>query len=148
MDAEELLRNWQKEPEVFRGQVTRHDADTGVTQRVRWQDALTDRDNRIKAQVVEVPAFDLPAVRKRTHDERLKSMTDKLVEEAQRTKRLFGFTVLPGEIMEQIHGEMWRFGKPVTREELETYAKGQLEQAERRQKARDGRFVTTPSRND
>lgn len=84
----------------------------------------------------------LPPKVKRTPHQRIESLTKRLLVEAERHRKVFGFMSLPEEILREIEGEYWKVGTPITVHDLRRIAMHLLEQAERRDSQAQAKRVT------
>lgn len=93
---------------------------------------LTEQEREEARQALEA---ELPPVRKRTGRQRVDTMLEGLVAEAERSYRLFGRVEFPKSMMDAIGAELWKMGLPEARVHLERYARDILEKAERKNRA-------------
>lgn len=132
MDRDEL-RAWVASKMVENPRMFQGFAASGG-RRVRWQDTATSPEghaDKDRASVADLHA-DLPEVRKRTPQERLKEMTDILVSTGVRHGD--GTWSFPRSVSRQIAVLIGKSGEFVTEETIERYAAHLLTEAEKQQK--------------
>ena len=96
-----------------------------------WQDPRTiTRPGSQELATFDAPEPDwgLPAIKKRTWQQRIESLTNRLVDARSQTG------ILDPVVMEALTGEYWKAGVPVRRDQLEEVAKRLLAQADRKQR--------------
>lgn len=103
---------------------------------IPWQRSvragLAHGDPRIPAQVAEIPfaeLFEVPLPKRRTPQERLADVTERLMGTALETFRQTGKLDLPRSMMDDIVREFHNAGIIVTVETLQAYTEDQIKQA-------------------
>lgn len=138
---EELLRKLQKNPAMRRGYVAKADQDGKGF--LGWQKASTITENGVSYLKEEPSAntlgFSPPPIIKRTAQQRVESLTQRLLAHMEETYRVYGEPRIPADLLESIKGEYWKAGAPhlaeeVTVETLRAIAAQALNEAELRQK--------------
>jgi len=139
---EELLKRMERDPLIKRGYVARADAD-GKVGFVPWQKATT-KGKAGKSELKPVSsethefAFTPPPILKRTPQQRVESLTLRLMQQVEESIRVYGEPRLPEDVLREIQVEYWKAGIPekfdYSIENLKVIARKFLQEAELKNK--------------
>lgn len=115
---EELKRKIIEDPKHHKGMFTAADLD-GATRMRHWRESSTRsrRGQTVLTGQKRTPIefeFKPQPIRKRTPQERVESLTRRLLDHLEETYKRTGTPELPADLLYQIKSEYWRVGDPVS----------------------------------
>ena len=116
---EELKRNIKEEVQHHRGMFTAADL-TSEARFEHWTKSSTRRNARgetvFRSPEKATMEFTPPPIIKRTPQERVDSLTRRLLDHIEETYKLTGTPSIPQDLLDHIKAEYWKHGDPVKAE--------------------------------
>jgi hypothetical protein len=84
----------------------------------------------------------LPAIQRREARERFHVMRDKILADAERSYKTFGYVIWPKSIQDELTALGWKAGNPNFKAQVEDLARKYVEEGARKQAAKDQRKVS------
>lgn len=114
----------------------------GQKRRKRWNPKVMVQNVEVPQAMVEQMQAQLPPVIRREPRERLKVLVQRMVEDAMRSKRQFGYVRWPASVEKELRAVGWREGEPDLVGKIEEAAARLMEVAANRQRMSDQRKAT------